>query len=90
LIVLNRAEEVLFKSGDFVKRGDVIQFSVLYPLVSAADGKIYFDVNSPSADHTAFFRWYTASKPPRSIQTFTRIEEAVAQAKKARATALAS
>lgn len=79
--VLNRAEKVLFKSGDYLKRSDIIQYSVLYPLILKTDEKMYFDTTSPSTDHTAFFRWYTSNKAPRSTLTFEYIEEAVKQAK---------
>lgn len=84
--VLNRAEKVFFKSGDYLKRSDIIQYSVLYPLVLKPDGKHYFDINSPSADHTAFFRWYTSNKAPRSIKTLDFVAEAVDMAKLALAT----
>lgn len=81
--VLNRAEKILFKSNDPIKRSDIIQYAVLYPLVEKLDGKLYFDTTSPSADHTAFFRWYSANKMPRSIQSVKLVEEAVEQAKAA-------
>ena len=78
--VLNRAEEVLVKSGATIKRGDIIQYAVLYPLVMSPKDELRFDQSSPSADHTTFFRWYNAKKPPRSLGTLTLVEEAVKQA----------
>ena len=79
--VLNRAEEVLVKSGATIKRGDIIQYAVLYPLVMNPKGELRFDQSSPSADHTTFFRWYNAKRPPRSLGTMTLVEEAVKQAR---------
>jgi hypothetical protein len=79
--VLNQAEEVLVKSGTAVKRGETIQYAVLYPLVTTKDGGMGFDESSPSEDHTTFFRWYTAKKPPRSAVSLTMVKEAVKAAK---------
>jgi hypothetical protein len=79
--VLNQAEEVLVKSGTAVKRGETIQYAVLYPLVTTKDGGMAFDESAPSEDHTTFFRWYTSKKPPRSAVSLMLVKEAVKAAK---------
>jgi hypothetical protein len=78
--LLNRAEKVLVENGSHVNRGDLIQYSVLYRLVSKPDGSMNFDLSSPSADHTTFFRWYTTNNPPRSMQAFELVKSAVESA----------
>ena len=81
--VLNRAEEILVKDGATVKRGDTLQYAVLYPWVRTKTGEGRFDVSSPSEDHSTFFRWYAAKRPPRSLAGLELVAKAVAQAKAA-------
>lgn len=80
--VLNRADEILIEDGSVVSKSDLIQYAILYPIVMKNE-KVYFDINSPSADHTKFFRWYQYGKSPRSLKDVELVKQAVIDAAKA-------
>ena len=63
---------VLIENDKVVKVRDIVQYAVLKQE----------DSNDPIIDHTAFFRWYTSNKMPRSIKTVEMAREAVEMAVK--------